>query len=141
MLGPAPSASGEPSTWYADVAAPQRKSFGKEVSLFMSAGNMTGRAARGKRRVLVSSSYAPVRPPAVRASCTEIPRRDREVDDHTRDVRQRCDQRRARSRRVQAETYQQERQQHAHQAADDDDYEHRRSNDQRDLRRADDSDQ
>ena len=29
MLGPAPSASGEPSIWYAEVAQPHRKSFGK----------------------------------------------------------------------------------------------------------------
>src|SRR5882724_8764617 len=30
MLGPAPSASGEPSIWYADVAAPHKKSSGKD---------------------------------------------------------------------------------------------------------------
>src|SRR5262249_49988796 len=31
MLGPAPSASGEPSTWYADVAVPQTKSRGNSI--------------------------------------------------------------------------------------------------------------
>src|SRR3546814_4667702 len=32
MLGPAPSASGEPSIWCAAVAAPQRNPFGNEYS-------------------------------------------------------------------------------------------------------------
>src|SRR6266508_3064262 len=31
MLGPAPSASGEPSIWYAEVAAPHRKPSGKRA--------------------------------------------------------------------------------------------------------------
>src|SRR5438132_7487134 len=32
MLGPAPSASGEPSIWYAEVALPQRKSGGNSMT-------------------------------------------------------------------------------------------------------------
>src|SRR5215831_15138148 len=36
MLGPAPSARGDPSIWYADVAAPQRKEVGNSV--VMAAG-------------------------------------------------------------------------------------------------------
>src|SRR5678816_773221 len=35
MLGPAPSASGEPSTWYAEVAQPHRKRSGKRVAPFV----------------------------------------------------------------------------------------------------------
>src|SRR5688572_23844144 len=33
LLTPAPSANGEPSTWYADVAAPHRKPSGKRMSV------------------------------------------------------------------------------------------------------------
>ena len=36
MLGPAPSASGEPSIWYAEVAQPHRKSFGKTIGVAMA---------------------------------------------------------------------------------------------------------
>jgi len=35
LLMPAPSASGKPSIWYADVAAPQTKSRGNDGGLFM----------------------------------------------------------------------------------------------------------
>jgi hypothetical protein len=38
MLGPAPSASGDPSIWYADVAAPQRKDLEKSYVMASAAG-------------------------------------------------------------------------------------------------------
>src|SRR5687767_15801992 len=36
MLGPPPSTSVEPSTWYAEVATPQRKSRGKGIDSVMA---------------------------------------------------------------------------------------------------------
>src|ERR1700719_253733 len=38
MLGPAPSASGEPSIWYAEVALPQRNAPGKTTGAGMASG-------------------------------------------------------------------------------------------------------
>src|SRR4249919_391172 len=38
MLGPAPSASGDPSIWYADVAAPQRKDLEKSYVMAPAVG-------------------------------------------------------------------------------------------------------
>src|SRR5690606_9229348 len=50
MLGPAPSASGEPSTWWAAVAAPQRKPSGKTRSLAGACDSVMAREAPAARR-------------------------------------------------------------------------------------------
>src|SRR5689334_5310490 len=42
MLGPAPSASGEPSTWYAEVALPQRNLSGNVKAGFKSVSSRSG---------------------------------------------------------------------------------------------------
>ena len=51
MLGPAPSARGEPSTWYADTAAPQRNVSGNGVrSVMPSGGAPSPRRTRARCR-------------------------------------------------------------------------------------------
>src|SRR4051812_8929609 len=47
MLGPAPSASGDPSIWYADVAAPQRKDFENSYVMAPAAREIYRRIAAG----------------------------------------------------------------------------------------------
>src|SRR5512134_2850381 len=58
MLAPAPSARGEPSIWYADVAAPHRKPSGKSVlpGMDLRVAGERGRAAYRKPDVAACRS-------------------------------------------------------------------------------------
>src|SRR5436309_9547047 len=51
MLGPAPSAKGEPSTWWAEVEAPHRKSAGKRNASLIASLRQQAPAVEVRRRL------------------------------------------------------------------------------------------
>ena len=63
-LGPAPSARGEPSTWYAEVAAPQRKPSGNAAVSLIATPRTVGRAQPAVGFRLSARSRFPRRPRA-----------------------------------------------------------------------------
>src|SRR5688572_25664691 len=65
MLGPAPSASGEPSIWYADVAVPQRKSRGNSIRRSRASIDDDARGQLVEAQLHAVPRYAPAVDPRV----------------------------------------------------------------------------